>query len=161
MQNLQIDSQRLWDSLMHTAQIGATPKGGICRLTLTDLDSRPKPENYFSHTSGIEGSDKGPILATSLLNAQLLDTIAKAAIDVQRVGPPHLRFEDIAHLSHAHELARRTLRDSIHRRFVSHDFPRRSRALCVEWPRHLARSKCLWRAGQKADTGGGVVRNRQ
>ena len=38
MQNLQIDAQRLWDSLMQTAQIGATPKGGICRLTLTDLD---------------------------------------------------------------------------------------------------------------------------
>jgi beta-ureidopropionase / N-carbamoyl-L-amino-acid hydrolase len=38
LQNLQIDSQRLWDSLMHTAQIGGTPKGGICRLTLTDLD---------------------------------------------------------------------------------------------------------------------------
>jgi N-carbamoyl-L-amino-acid hydrolase len=38
MQNLQIDSQRLWDSLMHTAQIGGTAKGGICRLTLTDLD---------------------------------------------------------------------------------------------------------------------------
>jgi N-carbamoyl-L-amino-acid hydrolase len=38
MQNLQIDGQRLWDSLMHTAQFGATAKGGICRLTLTDLD---------------------------------------------------------------------------------------------------------------------------
>jgi N-carbamoyl-L-amino-acid hydrolase len=38
VQNLQIDGQRLWDSLMHTAQIGATAKGGICRLTLTDLD---------------------------------------------------------------------------------------------------------------------------
>jgi beta-ureidopropionase / N-carbamoyl-L-amino-acid hydrolase len=38
VQNLQINSQRLWDTLMHTAQIGATPKGGICRLTLTDLD---------------------------------------------------------------------------------------------------------------------------
>jgi N-carbamoyl-L-amino-acid hydrolase len=38
LQNLQIDGQRLWDALMHTAQIGATPKGGICRLTLTDLD---------------------------------------------------------------------------------------------------------------------------
>jgi N-carbamoyl-L-amino-acid hydrolase len=38
MQNLQIDAQRLWDTLMHTAQIGGTPKGGICRLTLTDLD---------------------------------------------------------------------------------------------------------------------------
>ena len=38
LQNLQIDGQRLWDSLMDTARIGATPKGGICRLTLTDLD---------------------------------------------------------------------------------------------------------------------------
>ena len=38
MQNLQIDPERLWDDLMETAKIGATPKGGICRLTLTDLD---------------------------------------------------------------------------------------------------------------------------
>ncbi len=40
LQNLQINPQRLWDTLMDTAQIGATPKGGICRLTLTDLDRR-------------------------------------------------------------------------------------------------------------------------
>ena len=38
MQNLQIDAQRLWDTLMETAKIGGTAKGGICRLTLTDLD---------------------------------------------------------------------------------------------------------------------------
>src|SRR5580704_4183228 len=38
LQNLTIDPQRLWDSLMETAKIGGTPKGGICRLTLTDLD---------------------------------------------------------------------------------------------------------------------------
>jgi N-carbamoyl-L-amino-acid hydrolase len=38
VQNLRIDATRLWDCLMQTAQIGATPKGGICRLTLTDLD---------------------------------------------------------------------------------------------------------------------------
>jgi beta-ureidopropionase / N-carbamoyl-L-amino-acid hydrolase len=38
MQNLQIDALRLWDTLMETAKIGATAKGGICRLTLTDLD---------------------------------------------------------------------------------------------------------------------------
>jgi N-carbamoyl-L-amino-acid hydrolase len=38
VQNLQINPQRLWDTLMQTAQIGGTPKGGICRLTLTDLD---------------------------------------------------------------------------------------------------------------------------
>src|SRR5271169_6848154 len=40
MQNLQIDGQRLWDTLMHTARIGATSRGGICRLTLTDLDGQ-------------------------------------------------------------------------------------------------------------------------
>ena len=38
MQNLPIDGERLWDTLMTTARIGATAKGGICRLTLTDLD---------------------------------------------------------------------------------------------------------------------------
>jgi len=38
MKNLKIDAERLWDELMETAQIGGTPKGGICRLTLTDLD---------------------------------------------------------------------------------------------------------------------------
>src|SRR5262249_46258281 len=38
MQNLKIDGERLWRELMETAQIGGTPKGGICRLTLTDLD---------------------------------------------------------------------------------------------------------------------------
>jgi beta-ureidopropionase / N-carbamoyl-L-amino-acid hydrolase len=38
MQNLKIDPQRLWDSLMETARFGATAKGGIKRLTLTDED---------------------------------------------------------------------------------------------------------------------------
>jgi beta-ureidopropionase / N-carbamoyl-L-amino-acid hydrolase len=38
MRNLKIDAERLWGGLMETAAIGATPKGGICRLTLTDLD---------------------------------------------------------------------------------------------------------------------------
>ena len=40
MQNLRIDPQRLWDQLMETAQFGATAKGGIKRLTLTDDDKR-------------------------------------------------------------------------------------------------------------------------
>ncbi len=38
MTNLRIDPEQLWDDLMETARIGGTPKGGICRLTLTDLD---------------------------------------------------------------------------------------------------------------------------
>lgn len=33
-----VNGARLWDSLMTLAEIGATPKGGCCRLTLTDLD---------------------------------------------------------------------------------------------------------------------------
>ena len=36
--HLRIDGERLWGSLMELAKIGATPKGGVCRLTLTDLD---------------------------------------------------------------------------------------------------------------------------
>jgi N-carbamoyl-L-amino-acid hydrolase len=35
---LRVNGPRLWDSLMELARIGATPKGGVCRLTLTDLD---------------------------------------------------------------------------------------------------------------------------
>ncbi|WAH51604.1 Zn-dependent hydrolase [Pseudescherichia vulneris] len=33
-----INGERLWNSLMSLAEIGATPKGGCRRLTLTDLD---------------------------------------------------------------------------------------------------------------------------
>lgn len=36
--SLQIDSQRLWQSLMDLAAIGATELGGVRRLALTDLD---------------------------------------------------------------------------------------------------------------------------
>ncbi|WP_395712137.1 Zn-dependent hydrolase [Reyranella sp.] len=36
--NLRIDSDRLWSSLMELARIGATDKGGVCRIALTDLD---------------------------------------------------------------------------------------------------------------------------
>ena len=36
--NLTISGERLWGTLMETAQIGVTKKGGINRLTLTDLD---------------------------------------------------------------------------------------------------------------------------
>ena len=38
MQNIRINGERLWQSLMQMARIGATAKGGVCRLALTDLD---------------------------------------------------------------------------------------------------------------------------
>jgi N-carbamoyl-L-amino-acid hydrolase len=40
MSELRINGERLWDSLMELAKIGATPKGGVKRLTLTDLDKQ-------------------------------------------------------------------------------------------------------------------------
>jgi beta-ureidopropionase / N-carbamoyl-L-amino-acid hydrolase len=39
MRNLEVDGGRLWASLMELARIGATPKGGVCRLAASDLDA--------------------------------------------------------------------------------------------------------------------------
>jgi N-carbamoyl-L-amino-acid hydrolase len=52
MKNLKIDPERLWDDLMETAQIGATAKGGICRLTLTDLDRQVR-DWFKSHAEAL------------------------------------------------------------------------------------------------------------
>jgi beta-ureidopropionase / N-carbamoyl-L-amino-acid hydrolase len=38
LRNVRVDGDRLWRSLMEMARIGATEKGGVCRLALTDLD---------------------------------------------------------------------------------------------------------------------------
>jgi len=40
MDEYRIDGSRLWAALMELAQIGATPKGGVKRLALTDLDKQ-------------------------------------------------------------------------------------------------------------------------
>ena len=42
LSNVRINGGRLWDSLMEMAKIGATPKGGCKRLTLTDLDKQAR-----------------------------------------------------------------------------------------------------------------------
>jgi len=36
--NLRIDDRRLWTTLMAMAEVGGTPKGGVNRLTLTEVD---------------------------------------------------------------------------------------------------------------------------
>ncbi len=40
--NLSVNGDRLWQSLMDLAQIGATPKGGVARLALTELDGQAR-----------------------------------------------------------------------------------------------------------------------
>ncbi|HIG41049.1 MAG TPA: Zn-dependent hydrolase [Gammaproteobacteria bacterium] len=42
MENLSINSERLWQSIMEMAEIGATEKGGCARLALTDLDKQAR-----------------------------------------------------------------------------------------------------------------------
>ncbi len=52
---LSIDADRLWRSLMELAQIGATPLGGVRRITLTDLDrqGRDRVVGWFQ-AAGLE-----------------------------------------------------------------------------------------------------------
>ena len=38
--NLRVDADRLWSALTETAAIGATPRGGLCRLALSEEDAR-------------------------------------------------------------------------------------------------------------------------
>ncbi len=42
LSNVRVNGARLWNSLMEMAKIGATPKGGCKRLTLTDLDKQSR-----------------------------------------------------------------------------------------------------------------------
>ena len=42
MRNLTVNGERLWASLMELAKIGATAKGGVCRLAASDLDGEAR-----------------------------------------------------------------------------------------------------------------------
>lgn len=64
---LRVDGARLWQSLMDLAQIGATPKGGVRRLALTDLDRQGRDlvvEWLRDAGAGIEVDGAGNIFAT-------------------------------------------------------------------------------------------------
>jgi len=87
MHNLKIDGERLWQSLMEMAKIGATEKGGVCRLALTDLDKQArdlfvawceeagcavrvdKMGNIFARRPG-RNNDLPPVMTGSHLDSQ-------------------------------------------------------------------------------------------
>jgi Patatin-like phospholipase len=90
---------RLYDAWVVKPTLVAESDQAPDFLSLTDLDGRPKPEDDFSRTSGIQPPGQGdPIVVTSLLNAQMLDAIAKAAIDVKRVRPPRAYVSQTLHV---------------------------------------------------------------
>ena len=55
MSNVQINPDRLWASLMAMAEIGATDKGGCCRLALSDEDKAGR--DLFVHWARQAGCD--------------------------------------------------------------------------------------------------------
>ncbi len=64
---ISIDGDRLWQSLMEMAEIGATRNGGCCRLALTDLDRQARDLLVsWCKTAGcrIETDQMGNIFAT-------------------------------------------------------------------------------------------------
>ncbi len=87
MTEARIDGGRLWTSLMEMAKIGATPKGGVCRLALTDLDKEgrdlfvrwckeaactvkvDKMGNIFARRPG-RNDDLAPVVTGSHLDTQ-------------------------------------------------------------------------------------------
>ena len=87
MRNLQINGERLWASLMELAKIGATAKGGVCRLAASDLDGEARRlfirwceaagctvridqlGNIFARRAG-RNPDLPPVMAGSHLDTQ-------------------------------------------------------------------------------------------
>ena len=87
MSDLRVDGDRLWQSLMSMAEIGATAKGGVDRQTLTDEDKRGRDlfrrwceeagltvtidrmGSMFGHRPGRD-ADRPPVLLGSHLDSQ-------------------------------------------------------------------------------------------
>jgi len=87
--NLRVDADRLWQSLMTMAEIGATSGGGVGRLALTDSDAAARDlfrrwcedagltvsvdrlGNMFARRPGLE-DDRPPVMVGSHLDSQPL-----------------------------------------------------------------------------------------
>jgi N-carbamoyl-L-amino-acid hydrolase len=85
--NQRIDGKRLWQTLMAMAEFGATPKGGVKRLTLTEVDKAGRDQfrrwcealgltvrvdamgNMFARREGRDAS-RAPVLMGSHLDSQ-------------------------------------------------------------------------------------------
>ena len=85
-----VNGERLWDSLMTLAQIGATPKGGCCRLTLTDLDRQGRDRVIgWGKAAGLSITvDKigNVFMRREGRNPDLLPIVAGSHIDTQPTG---------------------------------------------------------------------------
>ena len=88
--SLRIDGQRLWRSLMELAEIGATAKGGVRRLALTDLDrqGRDRVVGWLRDAgANIEIDGAGNVFATRPGSNVLAPTVLTGShVDTQPSG---------------------------------------------------------------------------
>jgi N-carbamoyl-L-amino-acid hydrolase len=110
--NLAIDPGRLWDDIMETAAFGATAKGGICRLTLSEEDR--KVRDWFKARAEALGchvtvDDMGNMFARMEGSSQGVPPIAIGShLDTQPTGG---KFDGVLGVLSALEVLR-TLRDA-------------------------------------------------
>ena len=89
MRNLAIDPERLWREIHETGAIGGTAKGGICRLTLTDLDRQVR--DWFSARAQALGcrvtvDDMGAMFARREGSADVPPIAIGSHLDTQPTG---------------------------------------------------------------------------
>lgn len=110
--NLAIDPDRLWDDIMETAAYGATAKGGICRLTLSEEDRNVR--DWFKARAESLGcrvtvDDMGNMFARMEGSRSNIPPIAMGShLDTQPTGG---KFDGVLGVLSALEVLR-TLRDA-------------------------------------------------
>jgi N-carbamoyl-L-amino-acid hydrolase len=89
MRNLAINAERLWGEIMETAAIGGTAKGGICRLTLTDLDRQVR-DWFKARAEGlgcrVTVDDMGAMFARRAGSADIPPIAFGSHLDTQPTG---------------------------------------------------------------------------
>ncbi|MFZ5692314.1 MAG: M20 family metallo-hydrolase [Pseudomonadota bacterium] len=112
LSNLAIDPDRLWNNIMETAAFGATAKGGICRLTLSEEDR--KVRDWFRARAESLGcrvtiDDMGNMFARMDGSRKDIPPIAMGShLDTQPTGG---KFDGVLGVLSALEVLR-TLRDA-------------------------------------------------
>jgi len=87
--SIRVDGARLWQSLMDLAKIGATPKGGVRRLALTDLDrqGRDLVVNWLRGAgTSVEIDGAGNIFAVRRGREDVAPVLTGSHVDTQPSG---------------------------------------------------------------------------
>ena len=90
--NLQIDSARLWDTIHETAKFGATPKGGVRRLTLGPEDKQVR--DWFRRACEAAGLEVHVDALGSMFGLRKGRDMSKPPVGLARTSTPSRRAEN-------------------------------------------------------------------